>query len=233
MQRIIKLSLRNMMRIILYIFGYMSFIAVLIVMSLSGCAIKTSVQRNHHLLQADSSKVSVGFLREKGDRYAQQLEINLDGENLLNLSAGQYIFLSLKPGKYELEITNWTIEPGDSQRFQTSRNFIVDLSEADSVYLLFTLEKKNFWEFLGTSITKQVVEKLDEKIDTLTTIKVPAGNNAPLEISLLSQPLTGPPENNSHYGRGYRVEPISRDSAEMIASKLKPAEGAENAPLHK
>jgi hypothetical protein len=216
----------------LHLFIHRSFITIFFGMSLCGCAV-TTVQRNHHLLQADSLKVSVGFLRQNRDTYAKHIEISLDGENLLNLAKGQYTFLSLKPGKYEMEITNWTIEPGDTHRFQTSRNFIVDLAWADSMYLLFTPEERNFWKFLGSSISKQMPEKLAEQIDTLTTLNVRLGKNATLVGSTLGSFIYPSQDSKPRYGFGYRVESVSRDSAIVIASRLKPAEGAENSLLHK
>ena len=213
-------------RRILHFFCKKSSILILVGMNLLGCAGTTTVQRQHHLLSEDSSTVSVYFLWPKeglGGGWAAPIEINLDGENLLDLSVGQYTLLDIKPGKYEMVITSWTDGPKDMDvatnipppRVQTSRNFMLDLGEADSMYLLFSLEKIDYWD----NLFKEFGEKIFN-----TTITIPLGEHVTMRFSNESKPQPG---------IGYTVKSVSRVTAIGIASNLEPVEGAQNSPLHK
>lgn len=177
----------------------------LIWITLSGCTgSSTTVQHQHHLLQEDSSSVCVYFIRTK-ETFSDPIEIDLDGENLLTLSEGQYTSLNLKPGKYELVINSNKTEMVDSLfvTVNVSRNFIVDLKESDSIYLLFNKEKFDFWELLGKSIIDEISNP---------TINIPLGKHSSLQLQIGSK---------SYPGYGYTGKSIKRNNAVKEASKLK------------
>jgi len=100
-------------------------------------------------------------------------------------------------------------------RVQTSRNFMLDLGEADSMYLLFSLEKIDYWD----NLFKEFGEKIFN-----TTITIPLGEHVTMRLSNESKPQPG---------IGYTVKSVSRVTAIGIASNLEPVEGAQNSPLHK
>lgn len=205
-------------RLILHLFCNKSSIVILVGMSLLGCAGSSTVQRQHHLLLENSLTVSVCFLRPKegfmGVR-GKPIGIDLDDENLLSLSVGQYTFLDLKPGKYDMVVTSWTVEAPDNAMVETSRKFVLDLAEAHSVYLLFTLEETNFWKMFKQSIAEQILND---------TLKLQLGEHVTLQFSSESKPQPG---------IGYKVKSVSWETAIEVASKLEPVEGAQNSPLHK
>lgn len=158
--------------------------------------------------------------------------IDLDGENLLKLSIGQYTFLDLQRGEFDMVVTSWTVEGPDNAMAETSRDFHLDLAKTDSVYLLFTLEKIDFWEILGQKYSEMVDNAVDKLVESVfsDTITVPVGKYVSLQFSserkrqLLSQ---------NKPGIGYTVESVSRQAAVEAASKLEPVEGAQHSPLHK
>ena len=213
----------------LHLFSNKLSFVILLGMNLVGCAGSTTVQRQHHLLMENSSKASVCFLRPKegfmGVR-GMSIGINLDGEDLLDLSIGQYTFLDLKPGEYDMMVTSWTVEGPNNAQAQTTRNFVLDLAEADSVYLLFTLEKIDFWEELSQKLANTVIPKIGDEVDTIT---VPLGKHLSIRfISDNKSQLSKP-----HSGRGYKVESVGREAASDVASKLEPVEGAKKSPPEK
>ena len=203
-------------RRILHLFCSKSFIVILIGASLIGCTGTTTVQHQHHLLQEDTSTVTVYFLRPgqgfMGVR-GKPIEIDLDGEELLNLSVGQYTVLDLKAGKYDMMVTSWTVQAPDNAMAKTSRNFSLDLAEGDSVYLLFTLEETNFWNLFKQSIAQQI-------LNDPPTLQL--GNHVTLQFS---------PENEHQPDIGYKVTSVTRKAAIAVASELKPVEGAQLSPL--
>lgn len=160
--------------------------------------------------------------------------IDLDGENLLSLSVGQYTFLDLKPGKYDMVVTSWTLESSDNAMVETSRYFVLDVAGADSVYLLFTLEKINFWEILGHKVAegvRSVAQKASEQVFP-DTLQLQIGKHVSVQLSSHVEPQLSS-ESKPQPGIGYTVESVSRETAIEAASKLEPVEGAQKAPLHK
>ena len=157
------------------------------------------------------------------------IEIHLDGEHLLDLSIGEYTYLDLSPGEFDMVVTSWTIEGPDNAMAETSRDFTLDLGERDSVYLLFTLEKSGFWELFNESLAAQVDAASERLISQIDTVKIRLGRHAGMDFSTNN---AQPPSQN-HPGIGYRVESIRREAAIAVASKLEPVEGAQRSPLHK
>lgn len=224
-------------RLILHLFGNRFSIVILLGMNLLGCAGSTTVQRQHHLLLDNPSKASVCFLRPKegfmGVR-GMSIGIDLEGEHLLDLSIGQYTFLDLTPGKYDMVVTSWTVEGPNNAQVKTSRDFVLDLAEADSVYLLFTLEKIDFWKMLGQRLAEQVdslTHKLAEQVfpDTVT---VRLGKHVSLIFTSESKRQLSS-QGESQPGIGYTVESVSRETAIEVAMRLEPVEGAQHSPLEK
>ena len=158
--------------------------------------------------------------------------IDLDGENLLSLSIGEYTMLHLRRGKYGMKVTNTTLEGPDNAVVETSRDFILDLAEQDSVYLLFTLEKSKVWDMFSQKFAEQAAasaQKIGEPFDTLT---VPTGNHGSLSfVSVSSSRLSS--QDKHQPGIGYKVDSVSREAAMELASKLEPVEGAQKSPLHR
>ena len=223
-------------RLSVQLFRGISCIGILVGMNLLGCAGTTAVQRQHHLLLDTSSTASVYLLRPKegfimGVR-GKPIVIDLDGENLLSLSIGEYTMLHLRRGKYGMKVTNTTLEGPDNAVVETSRDFILDLAEQDSVYLLFTLEKSNFWDMFSQKFAEQAAasaQKIGEPFDTLT---VPTGNHGSLSfVSVSSSRLSS--QDKHQPGIGYKVDSVSREAAMELASKLEPVEGAQKSPLHR
>jgi hypothetical protein len=161
-------------------------------------------------LMDDPSTASVYFLRPEqgfmGVR-GKPVGIDLDGENLLDLSVGHYTCLRLKPGTYDMKVTSWTIEGENNAMVETSRQFILDLTPADSVYLLFTLEKFDFWETLEQRLPEVFFTGIVHIGEHLT--------------------LTFEPQATRRPGIGYQVEPVSRERALEAASKLTLVEDAQ------
>lgn len=151
------------------------------------------------------------------------IAIDLDGENLLSLSVGQYTFLNLKPGKYDMVVTSWTVEGPDNAMAETSRDFVLDLAEADSVHLLFTLEKIDFWGIVGQKLAEQADALSHELAEQVfpDTITIPLGKYVSLKFTSGSKPQPG---------IGYTVESVRRETAREVASKLELVEGARNSP---
>lgn len=213
-----KENLEMLRRLILRLFSNKSSFVILVGMNLLGCAGSTTVQRQHHLLLEDSSKASVCFLRPKQGFMGvsgKPIGINLDGENLLDLSVGQYTFLDLKAGQYDMVVTSWTVEAPDNAMAETSRYFVLDLAEGDSVYLLFTLEESNFWNRFKQSIAQQILNEPSE---------LQIGEHVTLQLSSEHKPQPG---------IGYKVKSVSRKTAIEAASELEPVEGAQISPLRK
>lgn len=215
----------------LHVFSNKFSIMILLGMNLLGCAGSTTVQRQHHLLLENSSTVSVCFLRPKegfmGVR-GKPIGIHLDSEHLLDLSIGEYTFLDLQQGEYDMVVTSSTIEGPNNAMVETSRDFVLDLADADSVYLLFTLEQSNFWEMVNQNLADQVDASTGKLISQLDTITVRFGKHV---VMRFGTPAT--PQPSYHPGIGYKVESVSRQAAIEMASKLEPVEGAQNSPLHK
>jgi len=140
--------------------------------------------------------------------------IELDGEELLQLSVGHYTLLDLKPGIYDMVVTSWTVEGPKNSMAETSRKFVLDLEKADSVYLLFTLEESNFWNRFKQSIGEQISND---------TLKLPLGEHMTVRFSSDSKPQAG---------IGYKVESVSRETAMEVASELERVEGSQPLPLH-
>jgi len=220
-----------------HLFSNKFSIVILFGMNLLGCAGSTTVHHQHHLLLENSSKAFVCFMRPSegfmGVR-GMPIGIDLDDENLLDLSIGQYTFLDLKPGKYDMVVTSWTVEGPNNAQVQTSRSFVLDLAEADSVYLLFTLEKIDFWTILGQKLTEQI-DTLGQKISELVfpdRITIPLGKHVSLLFILESESQLAS-QINSQPGIGYTVESVSRETAIEVESKLEPVEGAQSSLLSK
>ncbi|SRR5258705_7934046 len=205
----------------MHVFNYRSFIVVLFVVGLFGCAGTTTVFRNHHLLQKDSAMVQVGFLRPKkgfSGVYGKPVEINLDGEVLLNLSKGQYTFLELRPGKYDMVVTSTTIEGPKNMETKTSRYFVLDLAKADSVYLLFGIELHDFWQIL--------IDKGAEEVRK-TEINVSIAK----QVILKAYPFSN--FGDSKPGYGCTVQSVNRKIAMAAASELEPVKGTQKLIIQK
>jgi len=140
--------------------------------------------------------------------------------------------LHLRRGKYGMKVTNTTLEGPDNAVVETSRDFILDLAEQDSVYLLFTLEKSKVWDMFSQKFAEQAAasaQKIGEPFDTLT---VPTGNHGSLSfVSVSSSRLSS--QDKHQPGIGYKVDSVSREAAMELASKLEPVEGAQKSPLHR
>jgi hypothetical protein len=203
-------------------------------MNVLGCAGTTTVLRQHHLLMEDSSAVCACFLRPRegfmGVR-GMPIGIHLDGEDLLDLSIGQYTFLDLKAGEYDMVVTSSTVEGSNNAQVKTSRSFVLDLAGADTVYLLFTLEKIDFWEVLGQKIAERTDTLTQDLARQLSTITIPVSKRVTLQFS--DSQLQPSSQSKVRPGIGYTVESVSREVAIEVASKLEPVEGAQNSPLHK
>ena len=223
-------------RLILLLFSKKSFILILTGINLPGCG-STSVLRQHHLLTQDSSAVSVYFLRPgqgfMGVR-GKLMEVSIDGEKLMDIAVGDYTFLRLDPGKYDMTITSWTVEGPENKMAETSRDYILELEPADSVYLLFTLEDINFWEILDQKFAEVIdtlSRKIGEELDSATDITIHLGKHVSLQFSSASERQPSQVEHQT--GIGYKVESVSRETAIETTSELEPVEGALNLPLRK
>ena len=218
-----------------YLFRYTFPSIILFAMSFLGCAGSTAVQRQHHLLHSDSAKVSVCFLRLKENAMGMKgrpIEILIDNEKLLDLSVGEYTFLDIKPGKYNVMISGWAFDRTHYADIWASRNYILELGLEDSVFLLFTLEKVGFWSIVGDRIANQVDMSVKNLIEDLTTFNIPLGKNLWLQFSASegSQNSTQVQYQNEY---GTIVASVSREKAIEVASQLKPVEDAQNSPLLK
>ena len=208
-------------------FSNKSAIVILLVVTLFGCAGSTKVQRKHHLLLADSSKAFVCFMRPKEGFIGvmgKPMGITLDGEELLDLTIGDYTFFDIKPGTYDMVVTNSTVEGPNNAEVKTSRNFILDFAQADSVYLLFALEKHDFWTIMNKKIEVGINNSIEKLAENIFTVRI--GQHVTLKFyeAQLKQ---------NHPGTGYTVRSVSRDTAIEAASKLNPVAGAQSSPLHK
>lgn len=192
-------------RSLLNLLYFISTIMILPGMSLPGCSGSTSIQRHHHLLLEDSASVCVSFIRLK-EFASEPIEILLDVEKLLDLSEGKYTVLKIKPGKYGVVINNSKWEKVDTQyvTVNITRNFDVDLSKADSVYIVFNREKFDFWELVGKSF-------IDEIIPVIDTISIGEYFSIPTEAGTKTYP-----------GYGYTGKSVTRKTAVKIASELEP-----------
>jgi hypothetical protein len=178
------------------------------------------------LLQ-DSSTVTVFFLRPTerlmmGVR-GKPMGITLDGEHLMDLSVGQYTLVKLRPGSYNTVVTNWTLLPPKSAVVETSRDFILDLSKPEPVYLRFTLENSNYWRLFRESFSDSIRQQIAAGADTVV---VPMGKNVSMRLSSATRSAF------ASGATGYKVESLSREAAIGAAAKLEPVEGAERSPLH-
>jgi len=140
--------------------------------------------------------------------------IHIDREHLLDLSIGEYTFLDLPRGKYDMVVSSTTIEGPDNAMVETSRDFVLDVAGADSVYLLFTLEESNFWELFRENLSDQYDAAVDRLFSRLDTIIVRMGGTP------------GTPLSTPRPGIGYTVQSISREAATEAASKLEAVKGA-------
>jgi hypothetical protein len=147
----------------------------------------------------------VSFIREN-ELWAEPIDINLDGEDLLTLPEGKYTILDLKLGKYDMVITSWKKEEVDtvSVSVKVPRNYKLDLSKADSVYILFSREKFGFWESIGKQIEDDVFK---------SAIIIPLGEFDSLVLR---------EDTRTFPGYGYTGKPVSRKKAVRLASELKP-----------
>ena len=217
---------------IFYSFCNKSIIVIFVGMTLLGCA-GTTVQRQHHLLQEDSSMVSVYFLRPGGaflsEGIGTTIRIDLDGEELMKLAGGQYTFLRLRPGTFSMVVTSEKQEPKNDTRFvitanglekkdtsyfvtvELTRSFYMTLAPADSVYLIFKHEESGFLQRMSGELNQE-------------RSSVPLGERGTLVF---------PEQYRPYFGFGYTLVPITQDSAITVASALEPIEGAKNSPLHK
>jgi len=154
--------------------------------------------------------------------------IQLDGEHLLDLSIGEYTFLDLQQGEYDMAVTSSTIEGPDNAMVETSRDFVLNVAEGDSVYLLFTLEQSNFWKMFNQNLADQYDALIDKTFNQLDTINIHLGRHVAIRYT-----TPGTPQHPYHPGIGYKVESVSRETAIQVASTLAPVEGAQRSPLHK
>jgi len=211
-------------RLINHLFSTKSSIAILIIIFLCQCSNTTTiVQTKHHLLSRDSTSTIVCFLRTKtgaSGAYGKLIEIKLDGEKLLELNKGQYTFLPLKSGKYNMMLTSWTVVPGDSQMIQTSRNFVLDLAEADSVNLLFMLEKMTFGQIMsqaGKQFMDTIGEKANQKLDD---VSIPIWKDVAINPFQRESTLEDRSKGKHHNGRGYTVEIINSSMSKLMENNL-------------
>ncbi len=234
-----KGEMEMLRRLILLFFSNKSYIIILAGINLLGCG-STSVLRQHHLLLEDSSAVSVYFLRPSegfiGVR-GKLIEVSIDNEKLIDLAVGDYTCLRVSPGEYDMNVTSWTVEAPNNEMVQTSREFVLELVPADSVYLLFTCEDFDFWKAFRENLAAQIDEEIDtfidKKFDAMTTVNIPMGKFfGPLRFSLRSERLRSS-QREHQPGPGYTVESVSRQIAIELATELEPVEGAQNSPLHK
>jgi len=157
------------------------------------------------------------------------MEVSIDNEKLMDLAVGDYTCLRVAPGEHYMNVTSWTYVGIDNEEAQTSREFILELIPADSVYLLFTLEDFDFWKIFKQKLSEEIDIFIDKKFDALATVNIPMGKYfGPLRFSLQSEN-----QKEHQYGIGYKVESINRETALEVVLELEPVEDAQNSPLHK
>jgi len=129
--------------------------------TLSACAGTTRVHSQHHLWSDDADAVPVYFLRPK-HRFmgvtGMPISISVDGEKIAELAREQYTLLRLRPGKYEMSVTNWTVQGIDNQMVRVTTPYDVELFGPDPAYLVFVPEDKKIWEAIVNALGPIIIE---------------------------------------------------------------------------
>jgi len=129
--------------------------------TLSACAGTTKVRSQHHLWSSEADAVPVYFLRPK-HRFmgvtGKPISISVDGEKIAELAREQYTLLRLRPGRYEMSVTNWTVEGADNRMVRVTTPYDVELFGPDPAYLVFVPEDKKIWEAIVNALGPIVLE---------------------------------------------------------------------------
>ena len=213
--------------------------AAVALVAVLGCRGTTAVLPNPYLADEAAGGVPVYFIRPEprsetrrwiennfGSTNAREIEISLDGVDLMTLRRGDYTRVSLAPGSYEMTVGGWDLKPGeDNSLFDmpdehgtapdpiwVTRNYVLDLNDGQVLYLLITQEEESFWE----AFTEHLLESnplIDEDVDL--------GGNFSIGLKVRHR---GP-------GRGYLVRLVSRARAAKLVKSMTPVGGAHDDPL--
>jgi hypothetical protein len=156
--------------------------------------------------------------------------IDLDGERLMELSKGQYTMLKLRAGKYDMVVTNTTVEGPTNSMGEATRSFVLELRGTDAVYLMFKHEPTSFWGRFSDALGDQVKAGTQKLVADATTVTIPVGDRVTLKF--YDSKLQNPTESEPRRGIGCVVESVTRGTAKDAAVELDPVEGAQDSPLH-